>query len=336
MLWIDIKYVYLVSSALDQFKKKGEFLFNFRCPYCMDSQKKQNKKRGFLYRKNNDLFFKCHNCNNGTTFSKFIEFLDPILYKQYIMEKFMDNSTNKFKNFKKPELESSKSIQRFTDKPVQAKINLEAISELPDKHWVKEWVKNRKIPGDHWANLFFAPDFKEFIKKNYGDEKAKTLLDKEPRLVIPFFNSEKQVSHIQGRSLLTNDLRYITIKILDENKIYGLDRLDDNVQVLVVEGPLDSLFLKNCLAVAGGELSKTVTDYPDAIFVFDNEPWNEAIVDNMKRILALGKKIVVWPDHIKQKDINDMVLDGLDVDKLIKENSVSGLEGMAKFMYWCK
>ena len=80
---VDIQYLLTLSPRLDRFKKKSNNLYNFRCPYCGDSQKKQSKARGFVYSMKNEYFFKCHNCSKGTTLGKLIEHIDPQLYREY-------------------------------------------------------------------------------------------------------------------------------------------------------------------------------------------------------------------------------------------------------------
>ena len=93
--YIDIKFLNLLSTRLPKFKRKSEYLFNFRCPHCGDSQKSQTKARGFVYLKKNDMFFKCHNCGVGQTLGNLIKFVDPLLHKEYIFERFKDGKTSK-------------------------------------------------------------------------------------------------------------------------------------------------------------------------------------------------------------------------------------------------
>ena len=78
---IDSKYIGLVSSRLQKFKKVKADLYNFRCPICGDSQKHKNKARGYMYPVKADMNFKCHNCGASSTLSNFIKTLDPVLYK---------------------------------------------------------------------------------------------------------------------------------------------------------------------------------------------------------------------------------------------------------------
>lgn len=334
MLWVDIKYLNLISVNLSLFKKKSDSLWNFRCPYCLDSKKKKSKARGYMYRKGNDLFFKCHNCNKGTTMSNFLQNLDSDLHKKYVMERFISGDQHPNHNYKKPILLSSKAKETFEKKKEIYNIGLPSIKELPDKHFAKTYVSSREIPQEHWNKIFFANDFRDFVSK-WNPDKFGTLKPRDPRLVIPFFDKSGNMIAFQGRALEDSSVRYITIKIKEESqKIFGLERLNTNNVVYVVEGPIDSLFLKNCIAAADAELSKLIKEYKNAVFIFDNEPNNKEIVDNMKKVLDEGSKIVIWDPSIKHKDINDMILDNIDVHSLIEKNTYSGLEGIAKYSFW--
>jgi len=328
-----------MSPTLKFFKKKGEFIYNFRCPFCKDSQKKDNKARGYIYKKQNNLFYKCHNCSYGTTFPNFLKRLDPNLYKTYIVEKFVDDPTNRNRNYKAPDLKTSTTAyDRFSAKIKEyEKINLPSILSLEEDHWVRKYVVSRNIPFTYLNQLFYAEDFKKFISTSFGQDKANTLMNNEPRLVIPFYNKDKEIIAVQGRSLLTSNLRYITIKVKEEeDKIFGLDRANLNSKLFVVEGPLDSLFLPNCIAVGGAELNSVLTKFPNAIYIFDNEPWNKEILANMARIIQRKGKIVIWPKGMEQKDINDMVLAGLNIEAIIDANTFSSLEANEKMRFWSK
>ena len=333
-LWIDVKYLNIISAQLPLFKKKSDNLWNFRCPYCLDSKKKKSKARGYMYRKGNDLFFKCHNCNKGTTMSNLLQNLDADLHKKYVMERFVTGDRHPNHNYVKPILLSNKAKEIFDKKKEIYSIGIPSIKELPNKHFAKEYVISRKIPDEHWNKIFFTNDFRDFVS-NWNPDKFSTLKPRDPRLVIPFFDKEGNMIAFQGRALEDSSVRYITIKVKEENqKIFGLERLNTNNTVYVVEGPIDSLFLKNAIAAAGAELSKLIKEYNNAVFIFDNEPNNKEIVDNMKKVLDAGSKIVIWDSSIRQKDINDMVLSNIDIDSVIKNNTYWGLEGFAKFSFW--
>ena len=86
--YIDLKFINNISSRLGQFKKKTDYLFNFRCPHCGDSKKSKTKARAYFYRVKNDMFFKCHNCGQGQNLANFIKFIDPKMYEQYLLERY--------------------------------------------------------------------------------------------------------------------------------------------------------------------------------------------------------------------------------------------------------
>ena len=85
MYYIDQKYLLLVSPQLKLFKKKSDGLYNFRCPYCGDSQKSRTKARGYVFRKKNDLFYKCHNCGHcfKETSHMLIHVIHPMVHNAF-------------------------------------------------------------------------------------------------------------------------------------------------------------------------------------------------------------------------------------------------------------
>ena len=69
---IDSKYIGIISSRLQKFKRVKPDLYNFRCPICGDSKKNKSKTRGYLYSVKADMNFRCHNCGASMTFSNFL------------------------------------------------------------------------------------------------------------------------------------------------------------------------------------------------------------------------------------------------------------------------
>ena len=92
MLHTDLKFVNLLSCHFEKFVRKGDYLFNVRCPLCGDSQVKKTKMRGYIYRDKQRLAFKCHNCNVNAWLGTIIKQLAPQLYKEYIFETFQDKN----------------------------------------------------------------------------------------------------------------------------------------------------------------------------------------------------------------------------------------------------
>ena len=326
--YIDVKYVNIISPFLQQFKKKGDFLWNFRCPYCGDSQKSRTKARGFVYRKKNDLFYKCHNCGVGTTLGKLIEHLDSKSYKDYIMERY--KSGVKTVN-KEPEFKFNEPV--FRSKDVCSTLN--SLEELEDEHPARKIIDRRNLPISSYKDLFLCPEFYKFTNKLIPN-KFPSLDGDHPRLLIPFRDEEGEIFAYQGRAFGNEQPKYLTIKLQERDKIFGLDKIDKREEVLVVEGPLDSLFLDNCIAVAGADVPNLDCDFT---VVFDNEPRNKELLKQVEKAINRGHKICLWPEQMKYKDINDMILGGYtkeEIHDLIKHNTYQGTTATLWFTKWRK
>ena len=329
MSYIDSKYLNIIGPQLLKFKKKGDFLWNFRCPYCGDSQKSRSKARGFVYRKKNDLFYKCHNCGIGTTLGKLIEYIDSKVHKDYIMERYR---TGVETNNPKPEFKFDVPI--FRKKGILK--SLKSISDLSTDHPARKIVEKRLIPLESFSDLYLCESFYKFTN-SLVPNKFPSLDGDHPRLLIPFRNEKGEIFAYQGRAFGKEQPKYITIKLdNDATKIFGLDRIDNSKQVYAVEGPLDSLFLDNCVAVGGADLAKLKND---VIIIFDNEPRNREICKQMDSCIRFYKKIVIWPDSMKHKDINDMIMAGdtkKQIQEIINDNTFSGAAAQLRFAEWKK
>ena len=332
---IDTKSLSLLSPRLDRFKKVRDYLWNFRCPQCGDSHKSKSKARGYVYRKKTDLFFKCHNCGIGQSVGNLIKDLDPFLHKQYIMERYKAGETGKRKS-KAPEFK----FETPTFKPKETEIDLPSIESLPKEHYARVYCEGREIPQQFMDKIFYAEDFKEWAisvcQVDYSN-----LMGKEPRLVIPFFDKDNQLIGAQGRALQESKVRYVTVKVHeDAPKVFGLERWNSDQHTYLVEGPIDSFFLPNCLAMAGADMSDlTLIDKYKTTLIFDNEPRNFQIVKSMIRFLKNGWKVVVWPNSIISKDINDMVQSSIRDARLVEiinTNTYSGQRGEWEVKSWKK
>ena len=328
--YIDLKFINEVSARLSQFKKKGDYLFNFRCPHCGDSKKNKTKARAYFYRVKNDMFFKCHNCGEGQSFSNFLKFIDRKKYENYLLERYKGSAPStpqpKFTNFK-PEF-----------KEVDILNGLQSVSELKEGHPVLDYVLNRKIPESYHSKLFLCNKFMAFVNKAKPNTFSHTK-GEHPRLIIPFYDADGKVFAFQGRAFGKEQPKYLTIK-LDENKqkVYGLETVNLQDHVTIVEGPIDSMFLNNCLAAAGADLTLRIE--PDNItYIFDNEPRNKEIIKRMYDVIEKDYNLVVWPDDMRHKDINDMILSGMskaEVQTIISNNTFAQLEALTKLSYFKK
>jgi transcription elongation factor Elf1 len=338
-IFIDRTFLLRVSPKLPKFAQKKEDLYNFRCPLCGDSEKHKNKARGYIYKKSNNYFYRCHNCGASTSFYNFLEQVDPSLLKEYALERYK-NGENGNSNYKKPEFEEYKSKPTFTKKKTQTAIPLDSIDSLSESHFAKTYVMSRKIPEKFHKELYFAPDFKRFVEQ-LGIEKQ-GLIEKDSRLVIPFFDEDKNLIAFQGRSLGESKMRYITVKMNeDNNKFFGVDRIEPERMIYVVEGPIDSLFLDNAVATADANLQAVTKlyDKSNITLVFDNEPRNKDICRQMEKAIEDHFNVVIWPEMIESKDINDMILEGFapdEIQDIISKNSFVNLRAKMEFVNWKK
>jgi hypothetical protein len=277
----------------------------------------------------------CHNCGASCSFYNFLDRVDPTLIKEYSLERYKNGDNNK-SNHSEPNFEEYKSPAPIFKKSLE----LPSIESLPEAHFAKVYVQQRRIPEAFYSQLYFAEDFATFIQ-NLGIEKD-GLHKNDPRLVIPFYDQEKNLVAIQGRALGESKLRYITIKLHDDNhKVFGADRIDEDKTIYVVEGPIDSLFLDNAVATADSNLESitSIYDKSKVVLVFDNEPRNKEIIKKIDDAIEKHYHVVIWPEMIESKDINDMILDGFSPDEIqdiISKYTFVNLRAKAELVNWKK
>jgi predicted RNA-binding Zn-ribbon protein involved in translation (DUF1610 family) len=319
---VDSKYIGLVSSRLQKFKRVKSDLYTFRCPICGDSQKNKNKTRGYLYPVKNNTNFKCHNCGASLSFNNFLKEMDPTLHKQYTLEKFKEGHTGRGFVVEEPKFE-------FTKPVFKKRLDLPKASEIPA---AREYLEKRKLNPE---KFYFADKFKEWT--NSQKQTFDTISRDESRIIIPMYDRDNNLIGFQGRSLVPNSVKYITV-MLDEEapKIYGLNEVNEQLPIYVVEGPFDSTFVNNSVALCGSDGDLGYFEGSNVILVYDNEPRNREIVNRIGKCISRGQSVVIWPSGIIEKDINDMVLSGLNVMDVLKSNTYSGLEAKIKFNNWKK
>ena len=318
---VDSKYVNLISVRLEKFKRVKTDLYNFRCPICGDSKKNKSKTRGYIYSVKSNTNFKCHNCGASMSLNNFIKKVDPAIHKQYSLEKFRDGHTGRNFVVDEPEFKFEKPM-------FKERVDLPLCSE---SKFASDYLQKRKLNPNHF---YFSEDFSAFVK-SFKEVEFDNLY-KESRIVIPIHYQKKLVG-FQGRALSPNSIKYITIMLNDDApKIYGLDQIKKNESVYVTEGPFDSTFIRNAIAMCGADADVRRWGIDNPVWIYDNEPRNREIVQRIGKTIESGDSIVIWPNNIVEKDINDMVMSGHNVQSLIESNTYSGLEAKLKFNTWKK
>ena len=179
---IDIEFMRRLAPQLEQFKEKGNHLFNFRCPYCGDSKTSKVKARGYVFQKKNDFFYKCHNCSVGKTLSNLIKYVDADLHKEYVMARYTSGVHSSEKptfDFKPPEFNTHDQLI-FEDFLYQ----LKTFDDLKtSSHPAVKFVEERKIPQKYYSQLYFAPEFFKFTNTLLPN-KFPSLNGDHPRLIL--------------------------------------------------------------------------------------------------------------------------------------------------------
>lgn len=329
-LLTDRKYLSQVSNRLPLFKETSRQPYHatFRCPFCGDSKKSQTKTRGHIYENKGSLWFKCFNCDVPYhSMYKFLYNLDSSLAKEYVTDSFLEKK--QFENIE---------VKKKEPEKVRVDIaGLKKITKLGPDHEAIKYIASRRIPVENLKDLYYTDNFNSWVN-SIIPMKLKEDFD-EPRIVIPFFDKDRKLFGVTGRSLKKDGLRYITI-MFDENekKVFGLDRVNFSKKYYVLEGAFDSFFVKNSIAMAGADLDlNSLPNKKNAVVVLDNEPRNKEIHKRMEKVIKLGFPLCIWPKNIQEKDVNNMILAGYeDIEKIIDNNTYTGLKAELALIQWKK
>jgi hypothetical protein len=336
-MWIETKYISMLAGTLLNLVRKGTGVWNFRCPFCGDSQKSASKARGYLIQDKNSVYSMCHNCGESHKFPRFLQLVNPALHQEYSFEVFQGRRDIVVTDPVPPkEIEPSELSQ------------LSKISLLASDHPAVTYLDARLIPKQCHSKLYYADNFYKFCRNYFSDKYQSNY--KERRIVFPLINRHQKLIGFQGRAIVPTELRYITALLSPTNpKIFGLDTVDFNRANYCLEGPFDALFVPNSIAVLGvaadSQLRQAGLPTGLTTIVYDNEPRNKDVCRNILKAIANGYRVVIWPKKIREKDVNDMiarcVADGVSVDQatdyittVIKSNIYQGMEAEIKFNEW--
>lgn len=337
MLYVDVKYANMLAPRLRNFKRKNEYLWNFSCPVCGDSQKNKLKARGFIFKVKTGLFVKCHNCGYSTNVGNLIKYVDPEMYQEYVLENYKEGgaprSAHKSVDVAIPAIIKAPDLTDSILDPIKR------LDALPIDHPAVKYVLKRQIPSKMLHLFYFAPKFKKYVNTVIPG-KFKIENEEHPRLIIPYFNRHGKCFAFQGRAFGKEDPKYYTIKIDDaEEKIYGLDRVNYAKRIYIVEGPIDSLFIPNAIAVSGSSFNTPTIESlkTNATVVFDREPRSPELTKLISKSIESGYNVCLLPETMPGKDINDYILNGMTSDEIVKsidDHTYAGLEAKLEFNKW--
>lgn len=310
---------------------------NFRCPLCDDSAKSATKARGWFYEYENELRFGCFNCNANYRFGSYLEKFYPEQYREWLRDR----------RGEQPKLEDKREKELFSIKKREITLPLcERLDKLSDEHPAKKYMLQRMIPRDKLCLFYFTMEWKKVANHVFKDTYPQECIEEtEPRIVIPIYNRENKIESVQGRALRKSDeIRYITIKSEENSsKVFGVERVDNTKDpVFVFEGPIDSVFIKNGIAMSGGQVDINVVPFKERrVWVLDNENRSPDTMNRYEKLINQGEKVVLWDQALwKSKDINDMILKENASQEMIYEylcnNIVSGLKATNRLIRWKK
>jgi len=287
--WITQKLKSNIKKVVDQ----GSQL-NFRCPFCGDSRKQKQKRRGYFYKRTNSYY--CFNCNLTLMGLKIVSELEKRPYKdvrtEYYQQKYGKNFKPKYAEVDKQEREII-DLTKFSKK-------------LPPHAYA--YLQQRKI----LEAPFLYPDM-EFMYDEATD-----------RLIIPWYFNEKPL-YYQKRTLSNASPPYLFPKL--DKSVFNIDMIDPTFPfIFVLEGAFDAIFVKNGVAIGG----KSLSDYQYAllkerwpkhklVYFFDNHRYKDEMIGPApmyKHLLKLAErdpnaKFVLWPEQLSMvKDVNQWVVAG--------------------------
>lgn len=337
MHYIDHKYVNLISVYLSGWKPEGNDIYRFRCPFCGDSQKRKNKRRGYFYTFEESVNFFCHNCGKSISLHSFIKEISPELASQFTFEKFIEpkKRVNQSKEVSHDLFKTDVSSRlKMTNKILG---RCQRIDGLPKDHPARQFLDKRLIPEENQKDLYYTDDA-NVICKSIPRYEEKRFVDDSSCIIIPFFDEEDTLVYLQCRFLAEDAfIRYMTFEVEEEShKIFGINKVDWTKPVWVFEGPFDSMFVPNSIACAGASGLLSEIKYLKSrakagfILVFDRDyESNYDVFPQLKKAIDLGQSVVMFDRMFPGKDANDAIKSGWDVkqlEKYLKDRTCSGLK----------
>lgn len=308
--------------------KKYQNVFNAECPVCKEG-KSAGRSRRLFYFPHKGYFF-CHNCSKSWRPFEWVKEVTTMTIPEIIK--------------RNNEKAGENQLPEKYVKPVEEKVEL-VISDLPegsvdltDETQVQFYHTNKFVK----LALEYCRNRRLFTATNSCSKFYVALEDKvhRNRLVIPFYGDNNKVICYQTRALTSNQFpKYLTK--FGEKELFGLNNVDSTIPyVFVFEGPIDSMFVKNGIAMAS--LSPTEKQLQqinnligfEQIYVFDNDKNNAQTSRKIEKYIKERKKIFIWPKEFSRfKDFNEICC-SLELDeipwKFVVKNSAKGPEALIK------
>ena len=299
----DIEYfIDQASHSLDKCTHRGD-KYHFRCNICKDSAKNSRKKRGWIIKSNNRWGFHCFNCGaHYSNISQWLKRYFPSIYQDYIR-----SSVSGFKNTEAVESKETIDERVLIEETINVKEYYKDCKFIPilseeyrDTVLFKD-AKNvctkRRIPDDVWRKFYVC---------------VKGMLNR--RIIIPFFNRDGKPEWFTARNIYSNMPEPKYLNCIGPKKIYNIDFVNTDEEIMCCEGPLDAALLNQGIAVSGLSVN-LLQKYKDLKlrFILDND---ESGKSTALKLLNKGYHVFMWSKYLKDndliygkiKDINDLYI----------------------------
>lgn len=318
-----------IKHKLRNFKRIRD-IYNFSCPFCGDSKKNKLKARAYIYPFSpGEYNFHCKNCGKGSSVKNFLKEISPESYHSLLIHSFISPQQHELVT------QRDKVESVILPKELIPYYNIELS---------KRFIAARKIPEQRLIDVYYIEDLNELIN-NYTYLGYSPLKYESPRLVFVIRNEDREIIGYVTRAIYKKDpMRYYNISITKEPLLYGINRLDNTKPIWIVEGIIDSLFLENSIASCSSSFQPAVDfcnrkNYKQYTLVYDNEPYNQQICNNIKHSIESGHEVVIYNQFpFKGKDINEMILKngigGKEVQAELSRHAFQGIRAQLEYFYW--
>jgi len=289
------RQIRLILSTFSNVTEGSDF-FNFRCNVCGDSKKSKHKKRAYILKRKNPWMFYCHNGCKPMTVLNWIKVYFPIHFKDYYRELLRSSS----EIIKPLPIIKNPIVKKNNEEKEQTKffIPIKKGITSPFAKAVLTCI-DRRIPEEVWSKWFVS------IGGMYNN-----------RMIIPFFDDKGKIYYYQGRSLYGQEPKYLSRKG-EHNSIYNYYLVDKSKPVPVLEGPIDSIFVENSIAITGVKIEdKRLKDFPHKRFLIDMDNTTNDTKKKTMELLSKGEYVFCWKKFMKtfnipmkdKWDVNDICI----------------------------
>jgi len=328
-VFLQRSYAGLLSSRLNLHKvnQYSPYISNFRCDICGDSQTNKFKRRAYIIEKSGGLFYYCHNCGESSSLENYMKNHHNDIYNQYRLDVL-----NEISEYNEPkQVKIISNSENFLDSFY--------ITKAIKNNDALRYLKYRKIPENHWDDIYYSEFFKKLVNETLPKFPNSEANERDPRIIFPIRNNG--LLGIVGRTIENSPKRFYTIRFDDNsNLLFNIDKVDRFKQIYCTEGPIDSFYLPNSIALCGSDrnLSEYFYDFSKVTIILDNQPRNKEIIRIYQKFIKLGYSIFIWPNNIIEKDINEIIMkDSLKIEELkyiIDKNTLRGIPALARLNEW--